>query len=128
MLGLQLRYRARCWYPVTYRPGRDLVTGVRLVLRPGAVIAGTVVDTEGEPVPNATVTLRYVRDAEFETAADAAGRFRAENLQPGQYLVRAKAQGFAELRLFRWVKAGTEDLVVRLQRTCTVEGTWPGPR
>ncbi len=122
MPGLQLPDRAQCWYPVTYRPGRDSVTGVRLVLRPGAVIAGTVVDTEGEPVTNAIVTLLDVRDGKLELAVDAAGRFRVENLAPGEYSVQARAEGFAELLLYPKVKAGTEDLVVRLPRACTVEG------
>ncbi len=121
MPGLQLPLQAPCWYPVTYQPGRDSVTGVRLVLRPGAVIAGTVVDTEGGPVPNAIVTLYFVRDGKLEVAVDATGRFRAENLQPGKYSIRAKAEGFAA-RVPSPVKAGTEDLVVRLPRTCTVEG------
>ena len=121
MLGPRLSDLAECWCPVTYRPGRDSVTGVRLVLRPGAVIAGTVVDTEGGPVPNAIVTLRPVRDANLEIAVDATGRFRVENLPPGGYSVRAKAERFASVSL--WVRADKEDLVVRLPRTCTVEGT-----
>ncbi len=123
MPGVQLYDRAPCWYPVTYQPGRDSVTDVRLVLRLGAVIAGTVVDAEGEPVTNAIVTIRYVRNAQFEVAADAAGRFRAENLQPGWYSVLARAEGFASLWLDYGVKAGTEDLVVCLPRAWIVEGT-----
>jgi len=122
MPGLEVSFRAPCWYPVTYRPGRDSVTGVRLVLRPGAAIAGTVVDTEGEPVPKAIVTLRYVRDAELEIVTDAAGRFRTENVQSGWYSVRAKAEGFASLWLDAGVRTDREDLIVRLPRTCTVEG------
>ena len=121
--GVQLR-RRRAWsYPVPYIDGKDSVTDVRLVLRPGAVLAGSVVDDEGAPLTNATVTIWRVRDGHVELAVDDQGRFRASNLVPGEYYVKAIADGFVEIWLVPVVRTGREDLVIRLRRGVPVEGT-----
>jgi len=124
-----LEHTSRLHYPVYHTPEIDCVTGVRLVLRPGAVLAGKVVDTEDQPVANAVVRMNqtaslFVR--RLEVSADGEGRFRATDLVPGHYRLGARAEGFVSLP--SWsdqgkVTTGSEDIVLRLERGCLVEGT-----
>ncbi len=118
------------YYPIHYMAGRDHVEGVRLMLRPGAVLAGVVVDEEGEqPVTNAVVTI-YGGSAPrggLEVGVDDEGRFRTRSLVPGWYSLVARAEGF--MSLSGWgrqhaehVTTGREDIVLRLERGCVVEG------
>ncbi len=61
-----------------------------------ATIAGRVVDQNGALIAGATVTaVLSATGAERETVADAAGRYRLIELQPGAYVVRASGAGFA---------------------------------
>jgi len=64
-----------------------------------AAISGTVVDPDGRPIPGATVTIAqgdtgYTRSL----VADADGRFQANALPVGTYVVQARSGGFSELR------------------------------
>ena len=59
-------------------------------------IGGTVLDTSGAAVPNATVTVQNTGTNAQQTAvSDASGYFRIIHLQPGTYTVTITAAGFA---------------------------------
>jgi protocatechuate 3,4-dioxygenase beta subunit len=89
------------------RPGTPLTLGagqeakVTLKLLPGAVIAGTIRNRDGEPMPYAAVqVMRYgivsgLRQLQMVTnglqIADARGMYRVYGLPPGEYAVGASA-------------------------------------
>ena len=56
-------------------------------------LAGTLVDSQGLPIPGATVTVTGPQGAK-SFVSDAEGRFQAPFLVPGNYDVRAELQGF----------------------------------
>ncbi|MGO9273920.1 MAG: carboxypeptidase-like regulatory domain-containing protein [Terriglobia bacterium] len=61
----------------------------------GAQIEGIVSDATGLPLPNAQVTLSEVRTGLSRTSATTdAGTFQFPGLNPGQYQLTVKAQGF----------------------------------
>jgi hypothetical protein len=61
-------------------------------------IQGTVKDPSGATVPGAEITVKNVNTgAERRITSTEAGFFSAPYLQPGQYEVRAKKAGFAEV-------------------------------
>lgn len=64
-------------------------------------ISGTVVDTSGALIPNATVRITDVAKGSVtrETTTDQAGRFQAINIQPGQYLISVEQTGFKKAEL-----------------------------
>jgi Carboxypeptidase regulatory-like domain len=82
--------------PITLAPGQRL-EDVKFKLMPFAVIAGTVRESDGEPISGASITLlRLYHQAEgsslerAETAeTDDLGQFRIPNLPPGTYFARA---------------------------------------
>lgn len=62
------------------------LTGMDFVLsRPGAV-GGTVTDSDGEPVPDATVMVADT-GGQITLATDASGGYFVDALQPGDYLI-----------------------------------------
>jgi hypothetical protein len=61
-------------------------------------IGGTVADTNGAGVPNATVTATGARGSRSATTNDA-GVFAIENLIPGNYSVSVEQQGFKKTTL-----------------------------
>jgi hypothetical protein len=89
------------------RPGTPIalgndqkISGVKVALPRGAVVAGTILDERAKPIQNATVQLRQwkmqgderVLSAPVGTTAastDAAGRYRLYGIPPGEYLVVA---------------------------------------
>ncbi|QNI32580.1 TonB-dependent receptor [Alloacidobacterium dinghuense] len=61
-----------------------------------AGVQGSLQDTSGASVPNATVTLTNVDNQISQTTtSDASGVFRFASLGPGNYTVSVSAQGFA---------------------------------
>ena len=122
LLGFETHPRIAWFYPVRYVPGRDLVTGIQLVLRPGAVLAGKAVDAEDQPVENAVVTLQQRPGFKLEVTVDNQGAFRAAGLVPGEYELSAKADGFMPLALSEKIPSGQEDVILRLERGCPIEG------
>jgi carboxypeptidase family protein len=63
------------------------------------VIRGTVTDSSGRPLDNATVSLRHLStNAERTLSTNASGVFVATLLRVGTYDVRARAVGFREAR------------------------------
>jgi hypothetical protein len=62
-----------------------------------ATLRGRVTDPQGGAIAGATVTLRQAATGtERDTVADARGSFVLSDLKPGDYVLRAKAAGFAE--------------------------------
>ncbi len=67
---------------------------VECVLVPFAEVVGKVVDPEGEPVAQATVTTRLRHGRQQRTTADAEGQFRFGDLESGIYALVIAAPGF----------------------------------
>lgn len=60
-------------------------------------VAGTVVDSTGAALPNATVVVHSsATNAESTAATDNSGYFRVSRLVPGDYSVKVTAGGFAD--------------------------------
>src|SRR5579872_1325023 len=70
------------------------------------VISGMVVDTTGQPVPFATVTLRKAQDSTLAkiTACDTAGVYRFPSPPAGRYFLSVVAVGYTATRTapFEW--------------------------
>jgi hypothetical protein len=74
--------------------------GIRLALLPGAVISGIALDESNDAIRNGTVTLfceklaggTYQPEEQDQTNTDDEGRYRFTGLDPGDYLVRLRAQ------------------------------------
>ena len=84
--------------------GQD-VTGVKVELEPQGVIAGKVVDDDGEPVRDAqvqTLAYDYSRGTKMlstmgaTNTTDDRGEYRLFNLNPGRYMVRVKVRTGAD--------------------------------
>ena len=102
-----------------------------LVLLPGEMIAGFVVDPEGNPVVEASVNVSSMarivvrrmedmprqqigREMRMRVETDADGYFEMVGLGAGQYTVHVNAPGFARASTEN-VSTGTRDLSVRLE-------------
>ncbi|WP_420456518.1 carboxypeptidase-like regulatory domain-containing protein [Rubrivirga sp.] len=83
-----------------------------------AVVAGTVRDADGTPLPGASV---YLSGTTRGTSADAGGRFRLEAVPPGAYRVVGSMVGFApdvrELRLAPGAQAAVDLSLAPATRT-----------
>ncbi len=115
-------------YPIYYVSGKDRTTDIRLVMRPGGVLAGKVLDHDDMPVANAAVRF-FQRDEggreifELILESDSEGRFRTSSLIPGGYQLSVKAQGFIRLQQDEMIDTDKDDLLIRLERACSVSGT-----
>ena len=74
---------------------------VRIALRPGAEISGSVRSADGSSLPLATIeaTTEFSLNTEFHranTVADGNGTFRIAGLEPGRYNVTARSPGHAD--------------------------------
>lgn len=104
---------------------------LRIVLQPGAVLAGHVRDAAGNPLPGYQVLVGRSRSAAYEafgryafqfTHADAAGSYRIEGLPPGAIAARCSGPGTgAQAELV----AGTGE-EVRWDPVLDVQGIVPG--
>ncbi|MGB7759681.1 MAG: carboxypeptidase-like regulatory domain-containing protein [Bryobacteraceae bacterium] len=65
---------------------------VTLKLTPTGAISGTVVDANGEPVENCTVSAESYNGAQWQSSSDAQGRFRIGGLLPGKYRIKAEPE------------------------------------
>jgi len=75
-----------------------------------AAVEGVVLDPEGRPIAGAAVAVRNETTAySRNVTTDTSGRFRASAIPVGDYLVEARATGFAVLR--------TEHLALHVGRT-----------
>jgi protocatechuate 3,4-dioxygenase beta subunit len=95
--------------PVTVEAGKP-VTGLELRLIPESVIAGRVLDADGDPVRRAQVEAQqyaYVSGARqlrsmHQVQTDDRGEYRMFNLPPGRYYVRAEATPRSSPRMFQF--------------------------
>ncbi len=82
-------------------------------------ISGTVVDTSGAIIPDATVTINDVAKGSVarQTTSDATGRFQAINVQPGRYNIVVEKTGFkkAEVGLTLDVNAKVDVGQIKLE-------------
>ncbi len=73
----------------------SFIAGSALAQSPTGTISGTILDTSGATVANATVTITNTGTSVSQTAhTDAAGRYSQGNLNPGDYQVTVVAPGF----------------------------------
>lgn len=97
--------------------GVDPAETPRLVVRlsKGVVIAGRVVDADGEPIADLRLTAADAASPfpvhGTRTRTDDGGRFRFGALAPGRYVVSSSDLGYEPLAE---VDAGTDDVVIRL--------------
>jgi hypothetical protein len=93
-------------------------------------IAGTVLDTRGEPAFGAIVAARYRLEragpgselhAGAQAATDERGAFALEGLDPGRYDVIATSEGGLVARAEK-IPSGTRDLVLRLAAGGRIRG------
>lgn len=114
---------------------------IRVVLKPGRLAFGRVVDSQDQPVARARVTLQPKPDREglvvrewqhsLEGTTDDTGRFEILDLSPGTYRLEARASGFAPA-VVRGVEVGGEgdsaDLgTLRLDPGARLEGRVTDP-
>src|SRR6202453_583416 len=72
-----------------------------------AGVQGSVQDSTGASIPNATITLTNVDDQVTRTTtSDASGVFRFASLGPGNYTVSASASGFSTTKTQIELSAG----------------------
>ena len=64
-------------------------------------ISGTVVDSTGGVIPQASVKITDSAKGGLarETSTDGAGRFQAINIQPGSYLISVEKTGFKKVEV-----------------------------
>jgi|CXWL01.1.fsa_nt_gi protocatechuate 3,4-dioxygenase beta subunit len=70
----------------------------------GRVVAGRVVASDGEPLPNAKVNLRDTSPTDFggwgsEATSDEAGHFRFVDVAPNRYVLHGRKEGYAQGQL-----------------------------
>lgn len=76
-------------------------------------LQGRVMDPSGAVVPQAVVVVTaQPKGASWQTTTNGEGRYEFRGLDPGQYMVTAKARGFAPL---------TKDLVITQDRTLVLD-------
>jgi len=104
--------------------GREAERETRVVLVPGARLAGRVVDETGAPVPGAW--LRPLRDGRRQggSSVDMDGRFVLEGLAPGRVDLEISAPGFAmrTLPITLAVSPPIDGLEVELRSPASAEG------
>jgi hypothetical protein len=103
-------------------PGETLVRD--FLLAAGSAVAGTVVDEAGVPVSRAAVIVS--NEVARMVRTDGMGRFEAAGLGDGPLTIRVTVRGFAP-STERGVAPGRTDLVIRLARGGSIQGTVDDP-
>jgi len=107
--------------------GQDEVVVLRL--EAGEAVSGTVTAEDGSPIAGAAVRVFAggFRGPPPTVESDADGRFRVENVQPGEVTVSVEAEGFVSEREKTEVASGSGAQVqIRLARGGTVVGVVRG--
>ncbi|HEX5719673.1 MAG TPA: carboxypeptidase-like regulatory domain-containing protein, partial [Thermoanaerobaculia bacterium] len=90
------------------QPGQDL-TGLEVVLAPGAVVEGRVLSASGKPVTGAEVNVMGSNQA-FGATSDGDGRYRLEGVSPGVHIIEATHKSYLPARRQLAVRAGDNTL------------------
>lgn len=69
-------------------------------------LAGQVVSAAGQPVPGAEVSLQPVGGTALTTTSDTSGRFEFSGVEPGEYVVAARAIGLSPTTQVLTITAG----------------------
>jgi hypothetical protein len=89
-----------------------LLLNIAFAQAPTGIILGTVTDTTGAVVPNATITITNKATGVARAAStNSEGLFSAPALPSGQYEVRAEVQGFRTIVREAQVEAGSSTTV-----------------
>lgn len=81
------------------KAGQDL-TGLEIVLPPGAEVTGRVLSPEGRPVADAQVAVvqeseeRYASFSSLVASTDADGQYRIDGVPPGKRTLEARSEGY----------------------------------
>jgi RNA polymerase sigma-70 factor (ECF subfamily) len=113
-----------------YAPHREelalaahVVREVAIVLRPGAVLTGTVLDATGQPAAEVDVEGPFCHGLDYETKTDAGGVFTLRDLAPGPSKVAFRAKGWpTEVRTFVLVAGERQNATVELARGLRIRG------
>lgn len=84
-----------------------------------ATISGSVKDSSGAVIPDATVEIIAAGGSVVRLASDAKGGFASEDLSPGTYQVKVHSKGFEDLA--KAVELGSNAVLLDLQ--LTIAGT-----
>ena len=89
----------------------------------GATLSGTVADPTGAVIPNAQVVIRNTATGvSTDVRSNGDGFYSAPNLQPGDYVVRTTASGFATMESRITLDVGGQRLVnIALQPGATTQ-------
>jgi hypothetical protein len=115
---------------VSLQPGQDLILPPE-ELGGGLAITGRVQDPDGAPLEDARVTLDvHDQPREISVHTDAAGAFRFERVQPGEYGMMVSPGHASAEDAETWmpiddlrVHSGDVGLVITLQRAAWITGT-----
>ncbi|MBV9074649.1 MAG: carboxypeptidase regulatory-like domain-containing protein, partial [Acidobacteria bacterium] len=78
----------------------------------GATLSGTITDPSGSVIPNAQVAIvNNGTGAVTNVTSNGEGFYSAPNLQPGDYVVRTTASGFAGSESHITLAVGAQQLV-----------------
>src|SRR5262245_16727980 len=111
MRGFAARSAARCGRPLA------MLVVIFFLATPataqiGANIGGRVRDSTGGALPGATVTITNTNNGTSQTLTTGAeGNFRAVNLQPAPYEIRAELPGFGTTTKSVVLVVGTDQTV-----------------
>jgi len=112
---------------VEVKPGQDL-TGVDVVLRPGASVEGRVLAPDGTPVREAHVAVTQASQSDFSAfsslsaTTDGDGRYQIDGVAPGPQTLEARAEGYRRAARDVEVAAGNSTVDFRLERGLEVSG------
>lgn len=100
-----------------------------IVLKFADGLAGTIVDTQGEGVKDATVTAVRHRNSRLSCrdtwVTEADGGFELGHLEEGEYTILVTAEGYEPGRLNQ-VATGRNDILIELTKSATVSGVVMG--
>ncbi len=99
------------------QPGKDL-TGLEIVLAPGAVVEGRVLSATGKPVAGAEVNVMSPDNA-FSATSDGDGHYRLEGISPGVHLIEATHKGYPPVRRQLAVRPGDNALDLTFEEGST---------
>lgn len=117
-------------YAVLLAEERQLLTVAALRLRPAGLLAGIVVNEQGAPLQDATISLTYLSEPmrrdnfwpDLTRMKTSQGRFRYSDLPAGEVAILAEAPGYASARV-KPVSIGDPNVRIVLSTGATVHGT-----